>query len=154
MKFSRFKFFLVFHRNDYLTVVEQGYILIFKKENTHSPRNTNKMKNDNWSTYCHDDKRDQVFDGSSKVLCFFPGMNLNISYNKLKTINEISSIFLNEISPVKNEEYKINAAIVRYSWKRMQDLNISVELNGETINYIFHEQPSGTSLLISTDSQY
>lgn len=140
--------------NDYLVITEQNYILFFKKSDVEENKNVVDLQENNWSTYCHKDNASNEFDGTSHSSCFFSAMNIGEAYNKLKKINESSISFLHSILPVENETYKIDSGLVDYKWNGDKSLTISIKMENELINYIFKEQSSGTSLLISSDSQY
>lgn len=74
--------------DNYLTITKQNYVLFFKRKSDDLSKNVGCEKNDNWSSYCHDDKVGQEFDGSSKYSCLFPDMSINNAYNKLKEIDK------------------------------------------------------------------
>lgn len=138
----------------YLTFSEKNYVLFFKRQSYDLSKSAGYVKNDNWSNYCHDDKAGQEFDGSSKTSCSFPGESINTAYNKFKEINKSGSTYLRSYLPAKDETRKIDSGVVDYKWSGDEMLNITVKMENETVNYTFRREPTGTNLVIATDSQY
>ncbi|MFI8418325.1 hypothetical protein ACQKDS_13955 [Serratia sp. NPDC078593] len=139
--------------DNYLTVTKQNYILLFKRQNEDLSTSVESVKNDNWSSYCYDDKTGREFDGSSKTSCLFPDVNINAAYNTFKKIDKSGNTYLRPDLPAKNVTLKIDAGVVDYKWSR-GGLKITVGMENETVNYTFRQEPTGTKLEIETDSQY
>lgn len=140
--------------NDYLTVSDQNYVLFFKYVKRDEVGRGNEVKEKGLSSYCRDEKLNQEFDGSTKTVCTFPGMSLSSAYNKLKEPGSSSGEYLNPELPTTNETRKVDSGNVDYQWKGDGKLTISVEMDNESIQYIFNEEQAGTNLLILTESQY
>lgn len=139
--------------NDYLTVSDQNYILFFKHVNEDEVRGSSKVRKMDLSSYCRDEDPNKEFDGETNTECTFPGMGLSAAYNKLKELSSTGE-YLNPKLPTTNEKDKVDSGNVDYQWQGKGKLKISLEMDNESIHYIFNEESTGTNLLISTESQY
>lgn len=140
--------------DDYLTVTKQNYVLFFKRQSKKLSEDTDRVENNNWSSYCHDNEAGQEFDGSSKYTCSFPGMSINNAYNKLIKIDASDGRYLLPELPAKNATRKIDSGVVEYKWSGNEMVSIAVEMGNEVINYKFRQASAGTNLVIDVDTQY
>lgn len=140
--------------DNYLTIAKQNYVLFFKRQSKGLGKNTDHVENDNWSSYCHDNKAGQEFDGSSKYSCSFPGMSINNAYNKFRKIDASGGTYLLSELPAKNATRKIDSGVVGYKWSGNKMVSVAVEKENEMINYKFRQESAGTNLVIDVDTQY
>ena len=133
---------------DYITLVEQYYIVFFKAE----AEGDNKSKR--MLSYCHDEKLSQEFDGRSKMTCDFEGMSLEKSYQIMISSSHFDKELLKSRLPSRNINYKHHNWDVSYIWDGTMKLKITAQTDSEIYIYNFYYNELGTKLILETNSQY
>lgn len=142
-------------KNDnHLMVLEQNHVIFFKEMKADLNADLAISEKESLSMYCHNEKAEHAYDGTSGSICDFRNMNLKQTYEKIRVLNDFSRKYMKEDLPIKNDEYKINEGAVSYQWNGNNSLNIFIVLDGESSKYSFNEQSSGTKLEISGVAEY
>ncbi len=137
---------------DELIVIEKGYMLFFTTTSD-SATESAKANPDTFSTYCHDLNPGKEFDGSSEYMCKFEGMDLEPAYKKIASLSYVGRDYFKDELPVADVKYSIKEKTVTYH-RTENTLNILVDSENESFNYVFTVHPSGTTVKITNETQY
>lgn len=139
--------------NDELIVIEKGYMLFFTEVTSESDANNTTSKPDVFATYCDDLNPGKEFDGSSEYMCKFEGVGLEQAYKKITSISYVGRNFFKHELPVADVKYSIKEKTVTYH-RTENTLNILVDSENESFNYVFTVHHSGTTVKITDETQY
>lgn len=137
---------------DKLILIDKGHMLFFTIISDSTPGNE-KSNPDTFSTYCHDLNPGKEFDGSSEHMCKFEGMALEPAYKKIASLSYIGQDYFKDELPVADVKYSIKEKMVTYH-RTENTLNILVDSENESFNYVFTVHPSGTIVKITDETQY
>lgn len=128
-------------------------LLLFITTTSASAAESTISKPDTFSTYCQDVTPGKEYDGSSEYKCKFEGMDLEQAYKKYVSLANGDRVYFKNELPDGDIKFSTQDKNVSYHLTK-STLNILVDSENETFNYLFIEHSSGVTLKINDDTQY
>lgn len=108
---------------------------------------------DEFPQYCQDLNEGEIFEGSNRYVCKYPGKTLTETYRRIRAITDDGQYMRESLSD-SNLSFAIEDGKLNYQWLKPNLLKLVVEQGAQSTTYLFEENEGGTQLTIDVETGY